>query len=433
MAPTATEEEDSPSLQQLVRQLAPLSLSDVAMAAADPLLAITLSRLPNATVELAALGVAKSLAVLFESPIIMVLHASTALSRDFRSRTVLRRFVLLVSAALTLGFLLLSVPAVFSYWTTHLYQLAPEVVASIRLPLLAMAFWPALIAWRRLHQGVLILQGRGAVMGTASLLRIAVLAGLLYAAVPMRIHGAFAGAVALMGGLLVETAICSHQAKRLGDPPEAPDDTLPSGMRSMALYYAPLAATMVVMWGGRAMLLGILSYSREGSLTLAAWAASWGFVIMIANLSRMVQQLVLKYEGKVPRSRLVALAHLSGGFTTLLILGLGYTSAGHALLSKLIGSDPWLLAASLTIVKLSVAVPILTAWQNLLQGLHIHRRHNRVLNWAAIAGLSLTLGSSAWAIGYELSGPATGALSLTAGLTLEVALLLLSFRYRFRL
>ena len=80
------------------------------MAVADPLLAITLTRLPGPEVQLGALGVVKALANFLESPIIMVLHASTALSAWSPSRRAFTRFVTLLAGLLTLLFLALSLP-----------------------------------------------------------------------------------------------------------------------------------------------------------------------------------------------------------------------------------------------------------------------------------------------------------------------------------
>ncbi|MBC7541331.1 MAG: hypothetical protein H7338_01225, partial [Candidatus Sericytochromatia bacterium] len=83
------------SQRQLWRQFLPLSLTDVTMAFGDPLTTATIAHLPDANANLAAVGVAKTLAVFFESPIIMVLHASNALSPSAQARQALWRFVLL--------------------------------------------------------------------------------------------------------------------------------------------------------------------------------------------------------------------------------------------------------------------------------------------------------------------------------------------------
>ena len=88
------------SIWSLWKQFLPLSLSDVTMAFGDPAITATLAQLPNARINLASVGVAKSLAVFFESPIIMLLHASNSLAGSKTSRAALWRFTLLAMGIL---------------------------------------------------------------------------------------------------------------------------------------------------------------------------------------------------------------------------------------------------------------------------------------------------------------------------------------------
>ncbi len=71
-----------------------------------------------------------------------------------------------------------------------------------------------------------------------------------------------------------------------GDPLQSvtltrlPDPQL--NLAAVACYYAPLALTMLLVWGGRAALVA-----------LAAWPAAGGFVVLVGNSTRMVEQLQL--------------------------------------------------------------------------------------------------------------------------------------------
>lgn len=410
---------EAPTLGQLFRQLLPLSLSDAAMAAADPLLATSLSRLPGASAQLAALGVVKAVAVCLESPIIMVLHASTALSSETRSRQALRRFVTGLAGIITLLFLMLPLPWAFRLLTGQVYHLSSEVQAATWLPLLLMFSWPATIAFRRFFQGHLILQGRGHHMGQASLARVATLTMVLLAGAGSGLAGATLGAWALMLALWVEAALVYFWARQQ-PVPEAVSEHLPGNVVGVARYYAPLASTMVLMWGGRALLLAILSRAVDAQMALAAWSASWGFVILLANLSRMVQQLVIKYARQVPASRLLTLGTGAGCFCTLLILGLGHSSPGLLLLRQLIGHDPALLAASLEVLRFSLLVPLLVALQNTLQGFCIASSRNGHVNLASLIGLIGTLTLAQFWVARGWPGASAGALAIEVGLGIEV-------------
>ena len=109
----AEEKSEQHTVPRLLRQLVPLAMSDVIMALGDPLQISTVSRLGNPKASLAAMGVVKALANFLESPIIMILQTSTALSGDRRARHCLARFVLLLALVCSGTFLLLNLPGLY--------------------------------------------------------------------------------------------------------------------------------------------------------------------------------------------------------------------------------------------------------------------------------------------------------------------------------
>jgi len=79
----------------------PLAASWLLMGAELPLLSAVIARLENPKIHLAAYGgVVFPLALLIEAPIIMLLAASTALSKDMASYRLVRRFMMITSASL---------------------------------------------------------------------------------------------------------------------------------------------------------------------------------------------------------------------------------------------------------------------------------------------------------------------------------------------
>ncbi len=414
--------ERPPTLPELVRQLLPLSFSDAAMALADPLLAVVLTRMPNPTVHLAALGVVKSLAVFVESPIIMVLHASTALGGSPASRRALNRFVWILGGLLTLIMLALVVPLAYRWLAYTLYELPADVGAAAYWPLLLMFAWPGLIAFRRIHQGRLILQGRGKEMGAASLFRVGLFSLVLFGLSASGLGGATVGAAALMAGLALEAWLAYRWARRQPTP-EEPGVDLPESVPAVARYYTPLALTMMVMWGGRAALVAILARSVDSQLALAAWAASWGFVILLGNLTRMVQQLVIKYARKVPVGRLFALGGVAGLTCTAGLALLAFSSPGLGLLGILLGGQPELLKAAQSVVAWSVPLPLLVAYQNVFQGYCISVGKSLWINIAGLVGVVLTVAVAWVGVSRGLPGATVAAVAVVLGLALEVAIL----------
>ena len=119
-------------LIQLWQQFIPLSLSDVTMALGDPLTTTTLAHLPDPRTNIAAVGVAKAIAVFCESPIIMLLHTSNALAPTQASRGALWKFALIASGSMSLLLALVTIPAVFTIVGEGWLGVAPSLSQTIR-------------------------------------------------------------------------------------------------------------------------------------------------------------------------------------------------------------------------------------------------------------------------------------------------------------
>jgi len=89
------------TMGRLFRMWAPMGATWFMMSMEGLLVAAIVARLPEATVNLAAYGVAFAFALMLEAPIIMVLSASTALCRDHDAFLRLRRYVTGLNVLLT--------------------------------------------------------------------------------------------------------------------------------------------------------------------------------------------------------------------------------------------------------------------------------------------------------------------------------------------
>src|SRR5512136_2311243 len=90
------------TLRTIFRTWWPLAASWMLMGAELPALSAVIARLPQPEINLAAYGgVVFPLALIIESPIIMLLAASTALCRDYASYLKVRRFMMVAGASLT--------------------------------------------------------------------------------------------------------------------------------------------------------------------------------------------------------------------------------------------------------------------------------------------------------------------------------------------
>lgn len=417
------------TLASLWRQFLPLSLSDVTMMAGDPLITTTMAHLPDPRISLAALGIAKSLAVFFESPVIMMLHASNALAGEARSRRALWRFMLGSIALLTLLMAGLAIPQIFELVGQRLLGVEARLAGPARFALAMMCLWPAAIGWRRYYQGLLIRAGESAAIARAGLARLGVVVVCLAAGFAAKVSAVPLAAGSLILGVLIEAlcvTILAHRCGATDEPLELEQPRLPETIPGVWSFYWPLASSMLVVWGGRALLVGVIARAVDGPVALAAWPAAWGLVLLVANATRMVQQVIIRNRGQVADGLLTQFAATVGSVFSLFLLALGITPPGAALVSGFVGGDPALVARVSPVVLICAVVPLLVAIQNALQGFLIGSGNTRTVTRATCAGTVLLLAYAAAAVGSGIPGATAAAVAMSLALVVEIAVLALS-------
>lgn len=421
------------SLIQLWREFVPLSLSDVTMACGDPLITTTLAHLPDARTNLAGVGIAKALAIFFESPIIMLLHASNAVAANPKSRQALWRFTLIAGGSLSLLLGLLSLPIVFNLVGAKFLGIPVALAATVQQVLLLMVLWPLAIAWRRYFQGLLIYHGNSGAIAGASIARLVTMGIVLAIGVALELSGAMLAGLGLMIGLLVETSIVTIIAYRCGatvSPPIPEASKLPQDLSSVWRFYWPLANSMVVTWGGRALLVGAISRAVDAPIALAAWPAAWGLVLVIANSTRMLQQIIIKYQGRVADRVLLNFALSVGGGCSILLLLISTTTVGELVIQGFIGNDRDLINSIKPVLLICAGIPLLVALQNATQGFLVGAGKTGGVNQATWVGTTVLLGIAWFSVQAGVSGATAAAMAMVVAMLIEVLFLLLKRRSR---
>jgi progressive ankylosis protein len=417
----------SVSLGQLWREFIPLSLSDVTMACGDPLVTTTLAHLADPRTNLAGVGIAKALAIFFESPIIMLMHASNAVAAHPKSRQALWQFTLLAGGSLSLMLGLLASPLIFNLVGTQFLGIPVGLAATVQQVLVLMILWPFSIAWRRYFQGLLIHHGNSGAIANASIIRLIVTGLVLGIGVAINLSGAILAGSSLIIGVLVETWMITIIAYRCGataSPPTPEASTLPQTLGSIWRFYWPLGNTMLVTWGGRALLVGAISRAVDAPIALAAWPAASGLVLVIANSTRMLQQIIIKYQGRVADRVLLNFALSVGSGCSGLLLLISTTSVGEWVIQGFIGSDRDLINSIKPVVLICVGIPLLVAMQNATQGFLVGAGKTSGVNQATwIATLAL-LGIAWLSVQAGLSGAIAAAIATVVALLIEVSFLL---------
>jgi progressive ankylosis protein len=411
--------------RELWQEFLPLSLSDITMACGDPVLTSTLAHLPDARNNLAAVGIAKTLAIFFESPIIMILHASNTLAVNPGGRRALWRFTILAGSILSGLLIILAIPFVFHTVGASFLGVPSALLPIVSQMLLIMGLWPFLIAWRRYFQGLLIYHGSASAIAKASLMRLLTVMLALAVGIFLNVSGAILAGSSLMLGLVVETLLITWTADRCGArvPPPATDRMAPQNLQDIWHFYWPLANTMLVTWGGRALLVAIVARAVDAPIALAAWPAAWGLVLVIANSTRMVQQIIIKYQSQVAPRLLLTFAVTVGLSCSGLLLLLSTTAWGDRLIQAFIGSDRALVDGIKPVLLICTAIPLLVALQNAIQGFLVGRGRTGQVNLATWLGTAVLLGLAGILVSKGLPGALAAAIAMGVAMCTEVFLL----------
>ena len=134
----------------------PLALTWLMMAFEQPFLIAFIARLNDAKFNLAAFGIAGSFAMIIESPIIMLMSASTALVTGRNSYRKLKRFTDILNGVITGIQLIFLIPPVFNFVVIGLMEVPEEIARIAHIALIIFLPWAASIGYRRFYQGILI-------------------------------------------------------------------------------------------------------------------------------------------------------------------------------------------------------------------------------------------------------------------------------------
>ena len=278
----------------------PLAATWLMMGVEGPYLSAIVARLGSPVQNLAAFGLAFSLAWLVESPIIMLFSAATALARDRASFLALRRFTLRLNASLTALLILLALPPVFTFLAQGILGLPAEVAHLGNLATALLAPWPAAIGYRRFHQGLLVRHGQTRRVAYGTVLRLAAMS-LAAAALALgtRLPGACVGALALSSGVVAEAAASRWMARKvvreLLDPDRA-SGPAPT-QADLARFYFPLALTSIIAMCNAPMLTFFMGRGQDPVQCLAAWPVIHSFVFFFRSGGAAFQEVGVALGG----------------------------------------------------------------------------------------------------------------------------------------
>jgi hypothetical protein len=270
----------------------PLAAMWFMMAVEQPLIAAFVARMPEPEINLAAYGVVFSVALIIESPIIMLLTAGTALSRGGLSYRRLLRFSHLLIAGLTALHLLIAITPLYDLILLRVIGVPEEVAVLGRGAFLVVTPWTAGVGYRRLWQGVLIRHHRTGVVPITIALRLAVTAGLLILGYSLnRFPGVFVGSAALAGGVIAAAVAAYLFARPVvkNQLQESSREVDALSWRELIRFYVPLALTSLILLAARPVLTVALSRLPEALDSLAVWP-------VLLSVSFLGRSIAMSYQ-----------------------------------------------------------------------------------------------------------------------------------------
>jgi hypothetical protein len=410
------------SMGRIVQTWWPLAASWLFMAAEGPAVSAVIARLADPKIHLAAWGgVVWPLILIIESPIIMLLSASNALSRDWDSYARLRRFMMWAGAILTGVHALVALTPLYYLVVVDVIGAPAEIVEPARQGLIVIIPWTWSIAYRRFNQGVMIRFGHSRAVGVGTAIRLCadglVLAiGYLIGTVP----GIVVASGAIAVGVLSEAIYAGVRVRPVlrDQLKPAPPAEEPLTLRAFLEFYTPLAMTSVLYMLAQPMVSAALSRMPEPVDSLAAWSVVSGFIFLLRSMSYANNEVVIALLGEPDAARsLRRFANSLAGLTTGLMLIVAATPLARIWFEWVSALPPDLATLARTGLWVALPVPALNAIQSWYYGAVVHSRHTRAISEAVLLYLlfqSSILGAGvAWG---RVTGLHVGVLALGAGM-----------------
>lgn len=413
----------------------PLAASWLFMGLERPLVSAFMARLQDPEISLAAYASAVfPLSLIIESPIIMLLAASTALSKDWAWYRFLRNFMAGLATVLTLIHILVAFTPLFDFLVSDILKIPEPIIEPARIGMMLMTPWTASIAVRRFHQGILIRYGQSRWVGIGTAIRLVALTiGLILGLGGIDSpSGIIVGTFAISLGVLTEAIfirMCSqpiltklqHMPPHKGDPPQ---------FRKFLRFYIPLASTPLLTLLALPIASAALSRMPAPIDSFAIWPILGGLVFLFQGIGLAYQEVVVALIEKpnffLPLRRFAF--QLAMGNSIFLAL-IAITPLAEFWFVTLSGLPLKLAMIGKTTLWFALLLPALTVIESWLQGILLHAQETRgiieavalyLLTTATILGFGIYLGT--------IMGIYMGYMASVCGLTMQT--LWLGFRCR---
>ncbi len=409
----------------------PLALTWIMMALEGPIVASVIARLQEAKLNLAAYGVALSVAFISEGPIIMLVSTATALVRNYSSYKKLLRFALVLNGLITVLLAILMIPGVFSFLADEVVGLPEEVSRLAYWSTVLFLPWPAAIGMRRFYQGILIRHNRTRFVTYGTITR---LGSLTAAALVLSwwgdLPGACVGSLSLSVGVVCEAVasrIMAHgvlMQLKAGSADENPGSL---SYREIISFYTPLALTSLLFLSAHSIVTFFVARSQMAIESLAVLPVIGALMFIFRSFGLSYQETVIalvgdRFEKFVP-IRNFALLLLATVFCSLGLVV--FTDVVAIWYQDICGLSPDLALFALAPTKLLIVLPALEVVMSFQRGLMVAGLTTKPVTLGALIEIIAIIVTLNLAIhSFNMVGAMAAALALVTGRALAILFLL---------
>ncbi len=400
MNPLSTENTPSLSLKRIFDTWWPLAISWLLMSLELPALSAVVARLENPEINLAAYGgIVFPLALIIEAPIIMLLSASTALSKDWPSYLKLRNYMHGAGFLLTALHIAIAFTPFYYFVVEDLINAPSEIVEPARIGLMIMTPWTWSIAYRRFNQGVLIRFGHSGAISTGTFIRLGTDIVVLF----------FGFSIGTLPGIVVATSAVAlsvvaeaiYVAIRIipvrnNEVKPAPPVDPPLTYRAFANFYIPLALTSLLSLIVQPLGSAAISRMPNALESLAVWPVVSGLIFLFRSLGIAFNEVVVALlDEPLSSSNLWRFTKILLTGTTVFLVVMILTPLADIWFSRISALSPDLSEMAVNGLWFALPLPALAALQSWYQGAILHSGRTGGIPEAVVVFL-ITIGVILW-------------------------------------
>ena len=409
----------------------PLALTWLMMALEGPIVASVIARLQEAKLNLAAYGVALSVAFISEGPIIMLVSTATALVRSYSSYKKLLRFALVLNGLITVLLAILMIPGVFSFLADEVVGLPEEVSRLAYWSTVLFLPWPAAIGMRRFYQGILIRHNRTRFVTYGTITRLGSLSAAAFVLSWWGdLPGACVGSLSLSVGVVCEAVasrIMAHgvlMQLKAGSADESPGTLT---YREITSFYTPLALTSLLFLSAHSIVTFFVARGQMAVESLAVLPVIGALMFVFRSFGLSYQETVIaligdRFEKFLPIRNFALLLI----FAVFCFLGLVvFTDLVRLWYQDVCGLSPDLTLFALSPTKMLIVLPALEVVMSFQRGLMVAGLTTKPVTVAALVEIAIIILTLNLTIhSFNMVGAMAAALALVAGRAFAVLFLL---------